>query len=126
MTPEQKEDPNFDCVGYWQGMIFGIQGTPCGQVMYSFIVKMPQNYPMEPPIVRFITKIVLPCVDSRGYVNVNRIPGFQWNPHLNLADVLMAIRDAMRSPECSTGSRSVVGQQYFTEYPPSQVERNFQ
>ena len=36
--------------------------------------------------------ISIPFVDSRGFVNVSRIPNFQWSPTLNIADVLMAIR----------------------------------
>ena len=53
-SKKQKEDPTFDMVGYWQGMIIGIQNKPCGEVLYQWICKIPRNYPESPPIVRTV------------------------------------------------------------------------
>eukprot|EP00461_Guttulinopsis_vulgaris_P001426 UN01426 len=126
MTQQQKEDPNFDCVGYWQGMIIGIQNERCGDVLYRFVVKVPEAYPEVPPIVRFVTKIALPCVDNRGFVNVSKIPNFAWNPHYNIADVLVALRNAMKDKVWIAQSSALRDQVFFNEAPQSSPEKNFQ
>lgn len=126
MTPTQREDPTFDCMGYWQGMIIGIQGMHCGEEMYCWVAKIPQDYPHRPPMIRFSTMISLPCVDQRGYVDVAKIPNFQWNPTMNIADVLMALREAMKNPEHSKLSYQMRGRQFFEQAAGSQVEKNFQ
>jgi len=115
MTTEQKEDPNFDGLEYWQGMLFGVQGERCGEIMYRFFVKVPQNYPQEPPIIRMVSKIALPCIDPRGFIIVSRIPGFTWTPQHNIADVLMAIRDTMKDKVFIAQSWQCREQVFFTE-----------
>ena len=127
MTKAQAADPAFDVVGYWQGIIIGIQGKNCGEVLYSWVAKMPPNYPTVPPIIRFVTKIGgLPFVNSRGFVDVNAIPNFKWKPSMNLADVLMAIRDCMGSKQCVDESYRLIGQEFFQMYEGDQIDRNFQ
>lgn len=115
MTLEQKEDPNFDGLQYWQGMIIGIQDDRCGDVMYRFVVKVPENYPEQPPLVRFVTKIALPCVDTKGYVNAGAIPNFKWTPHMNIADVLVALRNAMKDKAWIAKSSQLRDQEFFRE-----------
>lgn len=124
MTLAQKEDPNFDCVGYWQGIIIGIQGERCGEVIYRFLVKVPENYPEQPPIVRMVTKIALPCIDSRGFIAVNRIPNYSWSPTHNIADVLMAVRNAMKDKTYISQSYQLMGQDFFEE-KSDQPDKNF-
>lgn len=92
LTDEEAQDMSFDVVGYWTGIIIGIQGKQCGEEIYYFVAYMPLQYPMKPPVLRFVTKICLPFVNKHGFVNVNDIPYYSWSPHHNLADVLMAIR----------------------------------
>ncbi len=155
-------------MGYWQGIIIGIQNKPCGEVIYQWACKVPRNYPEAPPLVRhvlafaeayshilllllrlggisiipfimlfyiiillpsysfplsfhrrsrlqirFSTKISLSFVDSRGFVNVSQIPNFKWNPTLNIADVLMAIREAMKDKSSIDASYRLIGQEFF-------------
>jgi ubiquitin-conjugating enzyme E2 variant len=126
MTAEQKEDASFDCVGYWQGIIIGIQNERCGEVIYRFVVKIPQNYPIAPPIVRFITKIALPCIDNKGIINIERIPNYTWSPLHNIADVLMAIREAMKDKTYIAQSAQLISHKDFFNESSTNPEANFQ
>lgn len=125
MTEAQREDPSFDVVGYWTGMIIGIQGKQCGQEFYQFVVKIPRDYPHSPPIIRFETKLILPFIDAKGYVHVDSIPGYRWNAHHNIADLLMAIRSAMDNPNSIAASYKVRNQTYFKLLDKDQIEDNF-
>lgn len=107
-------------------MLIGIQNKPCGEVMYSWVCKMPRNYPDSPPLIRFCTKISLPFVDNRGFVNVGAIPGFKWKPELNLADVLMAIRECMREKTSCDASYRLIGQEFISVPSASEIESVFQ
>jgi len=125
MNAEQKDNPRFDCVGYWQGMIIGIQGQQCGEMMYNFVIRAPLDYPYAAPIIRFSTKVVLSCVDNKGYVHVDKIPNFKWEPTKNIADVLMAVRDAMKDRASIEASYRVRDQEFFEVFPDSEFEKNF-
>lgn len=65
-------------------------------MMYSFVIKIPLDYPRSPPLMRFSTRISLSCVNSAGYVLVDRVPNFAWDATKNIADLLMAVREAMK------------------------------
>lgn len=125
VTKSQNENEKFDVVGYWQGIIIGIQGAQCGEQMYSFVIKVPPQYPDVPPSVRFSTKIILPFVDQKGYVHVGKIAHFKWDAFKNIADVLMAIRDGMKDKQYIQASSQVVGQQFFNEQSGDNIEKNF-
>lgn len=124
MTDAQREDPSFDVVGYWTGIIIGIQNKQCGEEFYSFVVKIPVDYPNQPPVIRFVTKIVLPFVDSQGYVRVDAIPDYKWSPYHNIADVLMAIRTSMDNPASISASYKVRNQVFF-DLDERNIQRNF-
>ncbi len=122
MTEAQRQDPSFDCVGYWEGMIF-VPDNVGNQEIYTFKIKIPTNYPTAPPIIRFVTKAPLSFIDSHGYVNVSNIPGYTWSPHHNIANVLVAIRARMDS-HFKEAAKKVLGQVYFSP-DEKNVEKNF-
>lgn len=126
MTPKQKLEDKFDVVGYWQGMIIGIQNKQCGEVFYMFVTKFPDNYPVSPPTIRFSTKLILPFIDAKGYVRVDQMKGYKWSPHHNLADVLMAIREAMKDKASIDASFKVVGQEFYAAQSGDNIDKNFQ
>ncbi len=119
-------DEKFDVMAYWQGLIIGIQGHACGETFYNFTAKIPLKYPEVPPIIRFSTKIVLPCIDQKGYVIVNSIPNFKWDEHKNIANVLMAIRDAMKDKNSIRASVALQGQVFYKEFTGDEIDKNFQ
>eukprot|EP00954_Amorphochlora_amoebiformis_P006693 523533-Amorphochlora_amoeboformis.AAC.2 len=42
-----------DPLGFWRGIIIGIQGKQSGELFYNFEVTIPPKYPDVAPIVRF-------------------------------------------------------------------------
>jgi len=42
-----------DPLGFWRGIIIGIQGKQSGELLYAFEITIPAKYPDVAPIVRF-------------------------------------------------------------------------
>lgn len=44
--------------------------SPIGQVIYMLKIQIPEEFPKQPPIVRFQQpKVVMDCVNESGYVS---------------------------------------------------------
>ncbi|RNF14749.1 ubiquitin-conjugating enzyme E2 [Trypanosoma conorhini] len=58
---------------------------------------LPEEYPMVPPRVRFITRIYHPNVDKLGRICLDIIKD-KWSPALQIIKVLLSIQLLMASP----------------------------
>jgi len=128
---EQRED-NHE-LKYWHAMIIGPQESPIGQLIYNLAVTVPAGYPKEPPEVRFVSpRIRMPCVNKKGYVNITMIEKidmslvdagtgqvsestgdfFAWNEKLNIADILVSLRENMHLETISNESADLPSTAY--------------
>lgn len=66
---------------------------------YELRITCTDNYPAEPPIVRFISKINMTCVDPKtGIVQNSKLPATKnWNRNLGIEQVLSSLRREMTS-----------------------------
>jgi len=125
---EEKEN-NTD-LRYWRGIIIGPQESPIGQLIYNVQICVPDDYPKRFPEIRFTSpRIAMECVDSKGLVDVTKIQKvdmstldegtgqvyetigtyFTWDENLNIADVLIAIRENMHLESVCNDSSSLSG-----------------
>eukprot|EP01095_Lingulamoeba_sp_RSL-Kostka_P000153 TRINITY_DN1025_c0_g2_i2.p1 TRINITY_DN1025_c0_g2~~TRINITY_DN1025_c0_g2_i2.p1 ORF type:complete len:332 (-),score=112.08 TRINITY_DN1025_c0_g2_i2:99-1094(-) len=100
----------------WHAIIIGPQESPIGQIIYTYEIVVPDDYPKAPPEVYFVEpKILMNCVDDTGKVDLSKIEKvdlqtlnyqtgmiekttgefYKWDPSQNIADVLVAIRENM-------------------------------
>lgn len=75
---------------------------------------VPDNYPAVPPKITFRRpRIVMNAVNKSGDVDVHKLdPRFQWKPHMNIADVLKAIRDNLYQNSVIKASQGLQNTQY--------------
>eukprot|EP01126_Amoeba_proteus_P011083 TRINITY_DN1441_c0_g2_i1.p1 TRINITY_DN1441_c0_g2~~TRINITY_DN1441_c0_g2_i1.p1 ORF type:complete len:152 (+),score=20.98 TRINITY_DN1441_c0_g2_i1:91-546(+) len=108
------EDKDDMLLHHWQGMIMGPQGKQTGECIYTFTCFCSDTYPEEPPRIVFTgTKVVMPAVDNKGNVNLERLkPPFRWDSRLNIADALTAIRKNLCDPQVISASYPVRNQTY--------------
>lgn len=64
--------------------------------MYSLKIECGPGYPNDPPKIRFIHKVAIPCVDASGNVNFNRMSAFEWHRDSYLFQAVLAIRNQMK------------------------------
>ena len=81
--------------------IEGPQESPYAVGMFRLSVRIPPRYPFEPPSVMFLTRVYHPNVDNRGRISLDSLkmpPAGQWQPSLNVGQVLAQIRLLLAEP----------------------------
>eukprot|EP00548_Thalassiothrix_antarctica_P004115 CAMPEP_0194145708 /NCGR_PEP_ID=MMETSP0152-20130528/18542_1 /TAXON_ID=1049557 /ORGANISM="Thalassiothrix antarctica, Strain L6-D1" /LENGTH=111 /DNA_ID=CAMNT_0038846021 /DNA_START=65 /DNA_END=397 /DNA_ORIENTATION=+ len=61
----------------WNGGILGPGGTQHDGRFYELRIRCPERYPAVPPVVQFVSKLNITCVDSKGFVDPNKLPAMR-------------------------------------------------
>lgn len=94
----------------------GPTSTPFENGVFLISLRMPANYPAEPPKATFKTKIFHPNIDDRsGDVCVGTLKR-DWKPTLTLKDVLLTIRCLLIQPNPTSSLNEEAGKLLLEEY----------
>ena len=86
-----------DDIMIWQAIIMGPVDTPYQGGAFKLDITFSKNYPIEPPIVRFKTKIFHPNIDSTGGICIDILKD-QWSPIQNVRTILLSICSLLNDP----------------------------
>merc|ERR1711862_339829 len=92
--------PDKDNYRYFHITAAGPVGTPYEGGVYNLELFLPEGYPMEPPKVRFLTKIYHPNIDKLGRICLDVLKD-KWSPALQIRTVLLSIQALLSAPEPS-------------------------
>jgi len=92
--------PSHENYRHFHIMMAGPEGTPYEMGNYELELFLPDGYPMEPPKVRFLTKIYHPNIDKLGRICLDVLKD-KWSPALQIRTVLLSIQALLSSPEPS-------------------------
>ena len=106
-----------------EARIIGPEDTPYVNGVFKLEISVPEQYPIQPPNVRFVTKIYHPNIDGEGricldllklppkvlfdanFIIISRLcPLFSqgsWKPNLNISALLNSILVLLREPNPS-------------------------
>ncbi|KAH7338190.1 ubiquitin-conjugating enzyme/RWD-like protein [Rhizoctonia solani] len=84
-APGISASPHEDNLRYFDVTIAGPGGSPFEGGVFKLELFLPEEYPMNPPKVRFLTKIYHPNIDK-------------WSPALQIRTVLLSIQALLSAP----------------------------
>ncbi len=95
-----ESDPEDRTLSLWNATLIGQMRTPFMGRIYDLSIFCGKDYPVEPPQVRFLTCIEMPCVQPNGVVDPTKVALLRnWDPSRTMEDVLKAIVGEMaRAP----------------------------
>lgn len=83
---------------HFKATIIGPTGTPYEGGIFFLEIKLPPNYPLKPPRIKFVTPIYHANIRSDGYFCAD-ILNSEWSPALTFSSLLMSVMSLLNDPE---------------------------
>ncbi|XP_012134905.1 modifier of rpr and grim, ubiquitously expressed [Megachile rotundata] len=99
---------------HWQATITGPVGSPYEGGLFYLYLQVPCSYPLYPPIVRFLTKILHPNVSRHGDVGIDSIH-HNWSLALTISKVLISVQSLLTDPYCQVCMEPELGEMYLND-----------
>ena len=96
-APGISASPHEDNLRYFDVMIQGPVGSPYEGGCFKLELFLPDQYPMEAPKVRFLTRIYHPNVDKLGRICLDVLKD-KWSPALQIRTVLLSLQALLSAP----------------------------
>jgi len=89
--------PHEDNLRYFDVTIDGPSQSPYEGGCFKLELFLPDDYPMTPPKVRFLTKIYHPNIDRLGRICLDVLKS-NWSPALQIRTILLSIQALLGAP----------------------------
>lgn len=102
---ELVRDPPTNCSGgplddditKWRATITGPDGSPYAGGVFFLDIDFPADYPFKPPVVKFITPILHPNINSSGGICLDILKN-NWSAALTVSKLLLSISSLLDEP----------------------------
>ena len=106
--------PFEDNLRYFDVTLDGPPDSPYKGGSFKLELFLPDDYPMSPPKVRFLTKVYHPNVDKLGRICLDILKD-KWSPALQIRTVLLSIQALMSSPNPDDPLDNTVAEMWTTD-----------
>ena len=89
----------------------GPKDTPYENGKFKLEMYLNDNYPMEAPKIRFLTKIYHPNVDKLGRICLDILKD-KWSPAIQIRSLLLSIQSLLSDPNYSDPLDAAIGQHF--------------
>ena len=83
-----------DNLRYWEALIFGPYDSPWENGIFKLDLQFPENYPLKPPTVQFITSVFHPNVYTSGKICLDILQS-KWSPVQDIRSTLISIQSLL-------------------------------
>ncbi len=91
--------------------MIGPKDTPYENGKFKLEMYLNENYPMEAPKIRFITKIYHPNIDKLGRICLDILKD-KWSPAIQIRSLLLSIQSLLSDPNYSDPLDPSIGQHF--------------
>lgn len=81
----------------WTASIIGPENSPYKGGIFKLEINFPEDYPFNPPKIRFLTKIYHCNINSSGGICLDILKD-QWSPALTISKILLSICSLIDDP----------------------------
>ncbi len=81
----------------WNATIQGPNDSPYSGGIFNLTIEFTQEYPFQPPKVKFLTKVYHPNINSSGDICLDILKN-QWSPALKVPKILLSILALLTDP----------------------------
>jgi ubiquitin-conjugating enzyme E2 C len=90
--------PENDNIYKWIGTIIGPEDTYYTNLRYRLSIEFPEDYPLTPPKIKFVTKCFHPNIDyDTGNICLDILKD-KWSPALDISTTLLSICSLLSEP----------------------------
>ncbi|CAB3229310.1 unnamed protein product [Arctia plantaginis] len=92
------EEDTYDVLNF---SLQGPKGSPYENGSFKLTVTIPEKYPFEPPLVKFITPVYHPNIDKGGRICMDMLkmpPKGCWLPTITLETLLVSLQTLLANP----------------------------
>jgi len=104
---------NDEDFNFWKVLYLGESGTPYSSGYWLLTVEFGSDYPMQPPIVRFQTKVYHCNINDDGKI-CHQILSSSWAPSVTAKKIFEEIADMMKNPNPGDALDTCKGDLYNT------------
>jgi ubiquitin-conjugating enzyme E2 D/E len=95
--PNCSAGPINDDITKWRATITGPDGSPYAGGVFFLDIDFPVDYPFKPPVVKFITPILHPNINSSGGICLDILKN-NWSAALTVSKLLLSISSLLDEP----------------------------
>ncbi|PIA14767.1 ubiquitin-conjugating enzyme [Coemansia reversa NRRL 1564] len=103
-----------DNIRYFNVIMCGPSKSPYEGGRFKLELFLPEEYPMSPPKVRFLTKMYHPNIDKLGRICLDILKD-KWSPALQIRTVLLSIQALLSAPNPDDPLANDVADQWKTD-----------
>lgn len=86
-----------DIINTWEGYINGPIDTPYEGGKFNIIISFPSDYPYNPPLILFKTKIYHPNINENGAICIDILKN-EWSPILTISKIMYSLSSLLSEP----------------------------
>ncbi|KAK6409524.1 hypothetical protein LTR81_016190 [Elasticomyces elasticus] len=115
-VPGISAQPHDDNARYFDVMVEGPGGSCYEGGVFNLELFLPDDYPMCPPRIRFLTRIYHPNIDRLGRICLDVLKN-NWSPALQIRTILLSIQALLGAPNPEDPLNEAVAKQWKENQP---------
>lgn len=82
----------------WEAVIIGSKDTFYEDLELHLNIHIPDSYPSNPPVIKFISNVWHPNISQDGEICVSTLKNYGWTPVLTILKTLISINSLLDDP----------------------------